>query len=616
MNDNEPLSNKATNDEVTQAQKDLNTIRHIINTEALAIEDVRRKQEARKFVSEVVSEALNDRQQSDSSVSKILLPIVEQSIEKSISIQRGKLTDFLYPLVGDLVRKFANAFVREFIEKTNAIIETSLSFKSMTWRYRAWRSGIPFARYVASQVYVYQVQQVLLIHKDTGILLNSVSSQMEHQENSDLVSAMLSAITEFMNDSFAHNKLLNPNADLFDKTRQDVYGLDEIRTNEFILYVKRGAHAILVAAVTGNISPLAKNKLQATLEQIHVMYLPQLQAFNGDTTVFATTSVDLSDCLLAEEKSARATTKKPWFAIAFFILAISAISYYFFLSWQTSQLAKEINALPIDQGIIITKNEIVGQQQIALTLLRDPDAISVKEWMAQGNINKQQASDWISVSQIPFISLSDELIKRRITAFVERFVKTNNSNHEANKTITNLAYDPETNLISGLLSPTQQIVFTAQLSEIVGIDGVIPQMNIDISESTQRDNIVSQRALTLLSGNISQLQIEFAIASAQINEQQAAQLKTVANTFMQLKTFANELNLSAKLLILGASDNLGSLQVNQALSIKRAENTADALISLGIPSTDIMTSGLGIIEDAPPDTNVRKAIIHVILTKQ
>jgi outer membrane protein OmpA-like peptidoglycan-associated protein len=68
--------------------------------------------------------------------------------------------------------------------------------------------------------------------------------------------------------------------------------------------------------------------------------------------------------------------------------------------------------------------------------------------------------------------------------------------------------------------------------------------------------------------------------------------------------------------VLGASDNVGSLSVNQALSIARAQNTADALVALGIDKTQVMTSGLGIIEDAPPNTNVRKAIIHVIINNK
>jgi len=625
MNDNKPVSKKPTNEaasvddhstqEISQAQKDLNTIRHIINSEALAVEELKRKQQAREYVTEVVSEALNDRQQSDNSVSKIMVPIVEQAIEKSISQQRDKFIDFLYPLVGDLVRNFATAFFRDFIEKTNELIENSITVKSMKWRYQAWRSGVPFSRYVASQVYAFQTQQVLLIHKETGILLNSVSLNLADDENSDLVSSMLTAISDFVNDSFSQNKGTTPDGKSIPETKVDNQGLHEIRTNEFVLYVKQGPQAMLVAAVTGNISPIAKDKFQSTLEQIHAMYLPQLQTFDGDTTLFAPTYSDLSDCLLAEEKSETKAKKKPWPAIAFLLLVFGALAYYFFLSWQTSQLADEIYALPKDQGIVVNKNEVVGLQQIELTVLRDPSAISIKEWMTLGSITEKQRNDWILVTEIPFVSLSEGLVQRRLGAFIDEFNTKHSVNAQANQTNTELRYDLSTNTISGQLSSTQNIIITAEIAGIEGIKQLAPQMDINVSENTQSDHIISQRALTLLSGNISQLQIAFGSNSAQITELQSSTLNAAVDAFKQLQTFANELDLSAKLLVLGASDNLGSARVNQALSIKRAENTADALVSLGIARTDIMTSGLGIIEDAPPNTNVRKAIIHVILTK-
>ncbi|MGK0371207.1 MAG: hypothetical protein ACJAW1_001450, partial [Glaciecola sp.] len=69
MNTNDTTSTPKPKDNssegtVLQAQKDLSTIRSIINTEALAQEEVKRQQQARKYVTEVVTEALNDRQQS------------------------------------------------------------------------------------------------------------------------------------------------------------------------------------------------------------------------------------------------------------------------------------------------------------------------------------------------------------------------------------------------------------------------------------------------------------------------------------------------------------------------------------------------------------------------
>ena len=120
-----------------RAAIDLNKLRRIINEQAIANQNQAHKDQARDYVAEVITEAINDRQQKDASISRVLRPIVEQSVEHSAKHHSKQLVDHLYPLIGKLVRKFASAFVRDFIEKTNEIIENSVSMKNIGWRYKA-----------------------------------------------------------------------------------------------------------------------------------------------------------------------------------------------------------------------------------------------------------------------------------------------------------------------------------------------------------------------------------------------------------------------------------------------------------------------------------------------
>ena len=109
--------------------------------------------DAKGFVSSVVSEALFERETKDGSVNKVLVPLVEKSLHRSIEANSEKIVGTLYPLVGTLVRKAVSSFLIEFVERTNALIEHSLSPKSISWRFRAWQSGIKYSEYVASQIY-------------------------------------------------------------------------------------------------------------------------------------------------------------------------------------------------------------------------------------------------------------------------------------------------------------------------------------------------------------------------------------------------------------------------------------------------------------------------------
>jgi hypothetical protein len=73
---------------------------------------------ARELVSEVFSEALYDKEQHDGSINKVLQPLVERSGAN----HSEKFVGYLYPLVGNSVRKSVTAFITEFLENTNTLI--------------------------------------------------------------------------------------------------------------------------------------------------------------------------------------------------------------------------------------------------------------------------------------------------------------------------------------------------------------------------------------------------------------------------------------------------------------------------------------------------------------
>ena len=105
------------------------------------------KNNARELVGDVFSEALHDREALDGSVNKVLLPLVEKSVEQSIANHSERYVGYLYPLVGSLVRKSVTAFITELLEKTNTLIENSLTIKGLSWRFKAWQSGVTFSQY-------------------------------------------------------------------------------------------------------------------------------------------------------------------------------------------------------------------------------------------------------------------------------------------------------------------------------------------------------------------------------------------------------------------------------------------------------------------------------------
>ena len=123
------------------------------------------RKEARAIVTEVITEALDDRQKQDTSLVNTITPLMEKAINKSIEHNKTSIINSLYPVLGGLVRKSVAAFFNRFLAKLNHLIEYSLTIKGIKWRFDAWRQGIAFSDYILKQSLVYRVESAFLIHR-------------------------------------------------------------------------------------------------------------------------------------------------------------------------------------------------------------------------------------------------------------------------------------------------------------------------------------------------------------------------------------------------------------------------------------------------------------------
>lgn len=333
------------------------------------------KKDARKMVADVVTEALHDRQHGDGSVNKVLLPLVEASVEQSVSNNSKRLVNSLYPLVGSLIRKSVAAFLTDFMEKTNELIENSLTYKGLKWRLKAWQAGVSYAQYAASQLFVYRVEYVFLIHRETGLLLKSIDVNQSGKSDGDLISSMLTAINDFVGDSFVTGE---------DGLKEQ---LQSVSTDNFNLLIKPGPSALVVAAVIGAPSQKLNNQLQLTLEDIHRLYIDKLNCFDGDDLPFENTENLLRDCLLSEQKSAEVANKKSWFAWVLLLLITLYSGTYLFGWYQNKQLSQKISQLAHQPGIIINRVSINEHDKIVIEVLRDPLAIKIIDWLESYKLN-------------------------------------------------------------------------------------------------------------------------------------------------------------------------------------------------------------------------------------
>jgi hypothetical protein len=286
-----------------------------------------------------------------------LLPLIEGALRESIHHNSETLSDILFPIMMPAIRKAVAADIKQMLESLNNTLEQGFSLKRFGWHFQALFSGRKYSEIVLSHAYVYQVKQVFLIHKATGLLLAQVSDHPEeHATDADMVSSMLSAIKDFVQDSFSNKK---------EST------LQEINVGRMRILLEQGPHAILAAVVEGNVPKPYHDLMKETVEGVHVTFYCELENFGGDVSPFETNTKLLERCLQKEEKVRK--KRKPVFAYFLLSLIVALLVYGVYLGvdrhLRYKHLMEGLNQTP---GIVIlhARDPLFGKMNISG--MRDP----------------------------------------------------------------------------------------------------------------------------------------------------------------------------------------------------------------------------------------------------
>lgn len=215
-----------------------------------------------------------------------LSPTVDRAIEVSIENNPQPMIDAIFPIIGPAIRKAVSDALAKAVSGMNQTLEHSLSPQSIRWRLEAKRTGKSFGEVLMLKTLRYRVEQVFLIHAETGLLLHHVVAPGVSARDADMVSGMLTAVTDFVGDSFVGEA---------DRGA----GLQKLRVGEMSVWVERGPHAVLAAAVRGEGPEDLREVLEESVESVHQRFHDDLENFDGDSAVFVGTDPDLARCLVS-----------------------------------------------------------------------------------------------------------------------------------------------------------------------------------------------------------------------------------------------------------------------------------------------------------------------------
>ncbi|MES0098145.1 OmpA family protein [Mesorhizobium sp. M0019] len=324
-----------------------------------------------------------------------LAPAVERAVQRSIQKSPRTLTDILYPVFLPAIRKSIGEKIDQTFQSLNETLRHIFTWHGLKWRLEAWRTGASFSEVVLKHSLVYRVEHVFLINRNSGLLIAHVTADNATSEDPQLISSMLSAIQDFVKDSF---------------NEKEQSGLDTIRFGELRLWSEVGPFATLVAVIRGNPPEELHEIIRDVLLRIHDECSQALEQFDGDSSQLAGVETQLQTCV--ELKQEESNQGFPWLVVAAVLLVLIPAGGWFFLSWQSGQRWQAyVSRLGTQPGIIVAEQK-VRDGQFYIAGLRDPLAADPQALLAGTQVDPARVhSQWQF-----YQSLDPEFVLKRITA--------------------------------------------------------------------------------------------------------------------------------------------------------------------------------------------------------
>jgi hypothetical protein len=321
-----------------------------------------------------------------------LEPFIIEAMHKSVQKDPHKLSDVLFPVMVPAIRKAVAEDMKKLIASVNTTLESGLSPRSLKWRLQAMFSKRSFAEIVLANTYVYHVRQVFFIHRASGILLHQEIDNEHVELESDMVSGMLTAIRDFVHDSF---------------TGSSTGSLEEIQVGELKILIEQGPYAIVAAIVEGQPPADYRVTLMETVEALHFNHAMDLEKFEGYTEVFTHASRFLRNCLIKQRKEKK--SKVPWPLLIMLFVFLAVGSYFTYLHFEQKTRFKHfVEALESIPGYHLTDVKIKGNS-ININGLCDYQAESYNYLFEKYQLDSTQ----VNCKLEPYISLENEIVVKR-----------------------------------------------------------------------------------------------------------------------------------------------------------------------------------------------------------
>jgi OOP family OmpA-OmpF porin len=484
----------------------------------------------------------------DPHLTRALSPPLERAITQSVQRNPAPLADALFPVMGPAIRKAVAAGLAGMVESLNRTLELAVSPRSIRWRLEAMRTGKSFAEVVLLKTLVYRVEQAFLIDRRSGLLLQHVQAANVAAQDADLVSGMLTAIRDFVHDSFK----VKPGE-----------SLEALHVGDLAVWIEPGPHAIVAAVIRGTAPRELRPVMQDALETIHLQFGDVLESFSGDTTELEGSRPALESCLQTQYRAGERKPSPRGMRIVAALAAVALLVWIGFAYRASLRRDAYVDALRREPGLVVLSTSRSGGK-LVVEGLRDPQARDPIALVAGTGLT----AEGVEGRWAPYLSLDPAMVIARARA---RLLPPDG---------VTLSLAGDVLLIDGAAPAAWIAQARERAPSVAGVRVADVEASVDAAAASA---IAAVNGMTLL----------FERGSTRPAAGQDELLGRLVIHIRELDALAAAAGLRYRVEITGHTDADGPDESNLPLSRARAEQVRAALRPESLPALEILTTGQG-----------------------
>lgn len=503
----------------------------------------------------VLPTAIRIRSSQDEVLTDALMPTVATALRIAVKRDPQSVATAIFPVMAPAIRHAIATAFSQMVQSIDKTLQYSLSWKGLQWRFEAWRTGRTFAEVVLYHTLVYRVEHVFLIHKQTGLLLDHISAQGLPEPPAEVISGMLTAVKTAMQDVMH---------DSFGNAEDGV--MSTARVDDREVWFEQGPALVLACVIRGEAPvELRTEFLRPAIEAIHREQAEEILRFDGDPAPFRLSRRHLEDCLQARLKHEQKGFKvSPQLLIpALLVLAALATWGFFYVQGQR-RWQRYLTRLEAEPGIVITETGSRGSK-FHVAGIRDPLALDPMSLLGSEGMPPVSS---VSGHWLPYQALEPQFVLSR-------------AKHALEPPGT-VEMDVSQGILSVRGSASREWIDTTRRL-VKAIPGVT---------SLREDGLIDEEILRIKA----QMEKEvprFVVGTSRFapgQEQEARKLVADAQRIFELAR-AGGVNLQMD--IIGHTDETGTAEINDKLSLERADTVKSLLIASGIDAAILTATGVG-----------------------